>query len=112
MQSPEFDVVSPHLERAIDDIRNFLKYEKERDKAREESSELYDLMEANKTPAEVEGKRNLKLTPEQYAAIKWRTAGGEPITDKQREKILAGVLSGRPMSENGWAAIERAFRGG
>lgn len=104
--------IRPHLERAVDDVRYFLNGEKENQKAREESAELYDLMEANKTPPEVKGQGSPKLAPEQYAAIEWRTADGKPITDEQREAILAGVLPGQPISDERCAAHHRAFRGG
>lgn len=105
-------IIRRFLERAIEDIRDFLNYEGENDKARNEASELYESMEANKTPPEVRGQGSPELTPEQHAAIEWRTAGGKPITDEQREEILAGVLPGQPMGDKGYASLGLALRGG
>jgi hypothetical protein len=105
-------IIRRFLERAIDDIRNFLNHERENEKARNEASELYKSMVANKTPQEVQGHRSPELTPQQYAAIEWKTAGGKPITDEQREKILAGVLPGQPIGDKGYASLGLALRGG
>jgi hypothetical protein len=69
-------------------------------------------MVANKTPPEVRGQGRPKLTPKQYAAMEWQTAGGKPITDEQREKILAGVLPGQPIGDKGYASLGLALRGG
>lgn len=112
MRASEFFAVRPHLERAVVDVRYFLNGEKENEKTREESSELYDLMEANETPPDVKGQGRPELTPEHYAALEWRTADGDPVTDAQREAILDEVLPGQPMSDAGLAALERAWRGG
>jgi len=105
-------IIRRFLERAIDDIRDFLNYDRENEKARNEASELYKSMVANKTPPEVRGQGSPKLTPKQYAAMEWQTAGGKPITDEQREKILAGVLPGQPIGDKGYASLGLALRGG
>jgi hypothetical protein len=105
-------IIRRFLERAIDDIRDFLNYDRENEKARNEASELYKSMVANKTPPEVRGQGRPKLTPKQYAAMEWQTAGGKPITDEQREKILAGVLPGQPIGDKGYASLGLALRGG
>ena len=105
-------IIRRFLERAIDDIRDFLNYERENEKARNDASELYESMKANKTPPEVRGQGSPKLTPKQYAAMEWQTAGGKPITDEQREKILAGVLPGQPIGDKGYASLGLALRGG
>ena len=105
-------IIRRFLERAIEDIRDFLNFERENEKARNDASELYESMKANKTPPEARGQGSPELTPEQYAAIEWRTAGGKPITDEQREEILAGVLPGQPMGDKGYASLGLALRGG
>jgi hypothetical protein len=105
-------IIRRFLERAIDDIRNFLNYERENEKARNEASELYKSMATNTTPQELRGQGSPELTPKQYAAIEWKTVGGKPITDEQREKILAGVLPGQPIGDKGYASLGLALRGG
>jgi hypothetical protein len=105
-------IIRRFLERAIDDIRDFLNHERENEKARNEASEQYKSMVANKTPPEVRGHGSPELTPTQHAAIEWKTAGGKPITDEQREKILAGVLPGQPIGDKGYASLGLALRGG
>lgn len=112
MRPSEFKAIRPHLERAMDDIDYYLTGLEEREKFDSELSELYDLMAADKTPPEVKGQGKPELTPEQYAALEWRTAEGEPITDEQREAVLAGVLPGQAISDKGWAALQFAWRGG
>ena len=112
MRPSEFETIRPHLKRAVDDIDYFLIGLKEREKVQSEFSELYDLIAAGKTPPEVKGQGKPELTPEQYAALVWRTAEGEPITDEQREAVLAGVLPGQPICDEGWAALQFALRGG
>ena len=93
--------IRPYLEQAVGAIDYFLT-------TLEELCELYDLMEAGKTPPEVEGSGKPELTPEQYAALEWRTAEGQPITDEQREAVLADVLPGQPISDRGdWRRSSR-----
>lgn len=113
MKRSEFVAIRHHLQRAMEDIDYFLNGLEARKKTESELCELYELMEAGKTPPEVAGcGKPVQLTREQYAAIDWRTADGEPITDEQREAILADVLPGQPISDEGWAALQFALRGG
>jgi len=112
MRPSEFAAIRPLLERAVDDIDCFLNGEEECEKATRELFKLHDSMEAGETPPEVKGRgKPVELTPEQYAALEWRTVDGEPITDEQREAVLA-KLPGEPMSDEGGAALHFALRGG
>jgi hypothetical protein len=112
MQADQFAVIGPYVELAVDDVRCFLNGENENEKALDEAGKLYDLMQTGKASAEVKGQGSPELTPEQYAALEWRSADGEPITDEEREAILAGVLPAEEISDERWAAHQRAFRGG
>ncbi|TWU08902.1 hypothetical protein CA54_41410 [Symmachiella macrocystis] len=112
MRPSEFEAIHPHLEQAVDDIDYFLTGLEEREKVESELSELYDLMAADKTPPEVDGRgKPVQLTEKQEKAL----AGLKPncfqlITDEQAEALAA--LPGEPMSDEGWAALQFALRGG
>lgn len=112
MRPSEFEAIRPHLEQAIDDIDYYLTGREEQEKVESELSELYDLMAAGKTPPEVKGQGKLvQLTEKQKKAL----AGLKPncfqlITDEQAEALAA--LPGEPMSDEGWAALQFALRGG
>ena len=114
------------LKRAVDDIDSFLDYDNKRENAREEAGKLYDLMEAGWTPPKGLRKRPTKT---QYMALVYRTQlrrrkrpdeplderQGKPLTDEEREAILADLDLEPvevPTSDAGREALAFWARGG
>ena len=126
MRPSEFEAIRPNLQRAVDDLGYFLNGEKEREKAKRELFELHDLMVADKTPPEVKGRGKHRPTKTQYMALLYGTKlrrrkrpdeplderRGKPLTDEEREAILADWDPGEPLTDAGWAALQFALRGG
>ncbi len=128
MQPQELAAIRPHLERAVDDIDYFLEENNKRENAREEADKRYRLLDAGWTPPG--GLRKPpRLTNTQYMALVYATKlrrkrrpdeplderQGKPLTDKEREGILADLELEEvevPTSDAGQEAFAFWARGG
>jgi len=122
MRPSEFETIRPHLKRAVDDIDYFLTVLEEQEIDKRVWSKLYDLIEDGWTPTKVKA----RLTKTQYMALVYRTKlrrrkrpdeplderQGKPLTDEEREAILADLDQGEPLSDAGREAFAFWARGG
>ena len=108
------EVIRSHLDQAVCDIDYFLSCEKKWENSKRKLVDFYNLVEAKNAASEkslVEGKLS-ELTPEQFAALGWRTVDGETISDEQRNKVLADIAPSQPMSDEQWENLQDNLRGG
>jgi hypothetical protein len=116
------EAIRPHLQQAVDDIDYFLTVLEEQEIDKRVWSKLYELLEAGWTPPKVKE----RLTKTQYMAQVHGTKlrrrkrpdeplderRGKPLTDEEREAILADLEPGEPISDAGREALQFALRGG
>ena len=121
MQPQDLVAIRKHLDRAIDDIDYFLGADNKRENAREESGKRYDLMteflDKGWTPPKGKTRGKHRLTKTQYnALVHWTTVYGNPLTDEEREAILADLdpeyVELPPISNAGREALAFWARGG
>ena len=127
MRQPEFAAIQPYLEQAVGDIDYFVTGLEDHEKAMKEWRELYDLMAAGETPPEVKGLgKPVRLTKTQYMALIYGTKvrqrkrpdeplderQGTPLTDEEREAILAELDRSDPLSDAQRESLAYWARGG
>lgn len=108
------EVIRSHLDQAVSEIDYFLSCEKKWENGKRELVEFYNSMEAKNTASDesVIEEELSELTPEQDAALGWRTVDGETISDEQRNKVLADIAPSQPMSDEEWENLQDNLRGG
>ena len=108
------EVIRSHLDQAVSEIDYFLSCEKKWENGKRELVEFYNSMEAKNAASEksVIKEELSELTPEQDAALGWRTVDGETISDEQRNKVLADIAPSQPMSDEEWENLQDNLRGG
>jgi hypothetical protein len=108
------EVIRSHLDQAVSEIDYFLSCEKKWENGKRELVEFYNSMEAKNAASDesVIEEELSELTPEQDAALGWRTVDGETISDEQRNKVLADIAPSQPMSDEEWENLQDNLRGG